>query len=71
VSNLECPCGQVHELSARFRLAYANLTYGQPPDVAVTVPAGSWRVPRIYIAVHGLKAEELPALAARYKFPAA
>jgi hypothetical protein len=71
VADLECPCGQVHELSARTRVAYANVTRGLPPDVVITTPAGSWRVPRIYIAVHGLKAEELPALAARYKFPAA
>jgi hypothetical protein len=37
------------------------------PTVSVTIPGvGSCRVPRYWIALHGLKAQELPALAARY-----
>ena len=67
-----CPCGQVHELSAAVRAAYESVTAGLPSSVAVETPAGTWLVPRIYIAVHGLKASELPALAERYGFaPAA
>jgi hypothetical protein len=30
--------------------------------VTVTVDARSWRVPRHYIALHGLRASELPSL---------
>jgi hypothetical protein len=61
-----CPCGQVHELSAAVRAAYEGVTAGLPPEVAVVVEGRAWLVPRIYIAVHGLKADELPGLAERY-----
>jgi hypothetical protein len=64
-----CPCGEVHELPASVRAAYESATAGLSPLVAVRVPdVGCWLVPRIYIAVHGLKAGELPALAGRYGF---
>jgi len=64
-----CACGEVHELSAAVRAAYGTVTGGLPSSVPVRVPdVGCWLVPRIYIAVHGLKAEELPALAERYGF---
>lgn len=64
-----CPCGEVHELSASVRAAYESVTAGLPPLMRVFVPdVGCWLVPRIYIAVHGLKAGELAALAERYGF---
>lgn len=63
-----CPCGEVHELTAAVRPAYEAVTAGLADTITVTTPAGSWRVPRIYIAVHGLKAAELPGLAGRYGF---
>jgi hypothetical protein len=63
---MSCPCGEVHELSAATRIAYENITAGLPPGVAVVVEGRGWFVPRIYIAAHGLKADELPALAERY-----
>lgn len=66
-----CPCGEVHELSAAVRAAYEGVTEGLPPDVTVTLGGRSWVVPRIYIAVHGLKADELPALAGKYGWAAA
>jgi len=34
----------------------------------VETPDGRFAVPRIFIACHGLKAADLPALAARYGF---
>ena len=61
-----CPCGTPHELTPVVARAYGELTAGLSPTVAVTTPDGTFRVPRIFIAVHGLKADELPALAARY-----
>lgn len=64
--NLPCPCGEIHELSAGTRVAYDNVTMGLPEDVLITVPEGSWYIPRIYLAVHGAKGSDLPALAARY-----
>jgi hypothetical protein len=63
---MKCPCGEVHELSATVRAAYEGVTAGLPPEVAVVVEGGGWLVPRIYIAVHGLKADDLPELAGRY-----
>lgn len=64
-----CPCGEVHELSASVRAGYESVTAGLPPSVPVAVPGvGRWLVPRIYIAVHGIKAQELPELAERYGF---
>lgn len=61
-----CSCGEVHELSAEAREFWASFIDGQPPEISVGTPAGSWMVPRIYIAAHGLKAAELPALAGQY-----
>lgn len=67
--NLPCPCGEVHELPAAVRTGYESVTAGLASSVPVKVPGtGCWLVPRIYIAVHGLKARELPELAERYGF---
>jgi hypothetical protein len=71
IPDLPCPCGQVHELSAKTRVAYENVVGGLPPTVVITTRAGSWLVPRIFMAVHGLKASELPALAEQYGFESA
>lgn len=65
-----CPCGEIHELSAATRAAYEAATAGLPAEVPVKTHGGTWLVPRIFIAVHGLKAAELPALARRYGFTA-
>lgn len=32
------------------------------PDIVITTPQGSWLVPRHYVALHGIKAWELPSL---------
>jgi hypothetical protein len=63
-----CPCGDLHELSAAARAAYDAVTAGLPAEVGVKTPGGSWLVPRVFIAVHGLEAAELPGLAERYGF---
>ena len=64
--NGACSCGEVHELSADAREFWASFIDGKPPEISVTGTGGSWMVPRIYIAVHGLKEAELPALAGQY-----
>lgn len=62
-----CPCGDAHELSAEAAAAYQDIAAGLPDTVAVSVSrTGAWLVPRVYIAAHGLKADELPGLAERY-----
>ena len=63
-----CPCGDVHELSAATRVAYDNITAGLPETVVISTGGRAWQVPRIYLAAHGLKADELPGLAERYGF---
>jgi hypothetical protein len=65
---VKCPCGDIHELSARTRVAYENVTAGLPPDVVISTPDGCWRVPRIFLAVHRVKTADLPALAEQYGF---
>lgn len=51
---------------------YDLATEGLPAEVPVDVPGvGAWRVPRIYIACHGLEPANLPALADLHGFPAA
>jgi hypothetical protein len=65
-----CPCGNTHAMRADLQEAFRRTTAGLPPEVKVQAPpgAGVWLVPRLYIACHGLKAADLPALAAAYGF---
>jgi hypothetical protein len=62
----DCPCGKPHTLSGDAWDSYRRITAGKPPTVMLTVAARSWLVPRIWIAVHGIRGREIPALAARY-----
>jgi hypothetical protein len=59
-----CPCGRSHRLSAEV----GELIRTAGPLALVTTPDGSWQVPRVWIAVHGLKPHELPALARAHKW---
>jgi hypothetical protein len=63
-----CSCGDIHELPAEAREFWGLFFDGLPPRVPVTAPGGTWLVPRIYIAVHGLKADDLPQLAAAHRW---
>ena len=67
-----CCCGETHivandEDHGTFGLRLAEL----PPVIAVHTNAGSWRVPRVYIAFHGLTAKDAPSLASIYSWPPA
>lgn len=64
----DCPCGVPHELTPDMAATYGNVTAGLPSTVTVATPDGRFAVPRIFIAYHGLKAADLPALAVRYGF---
>ena len=66
--SMACPCGEIHELSAQTRAAYEDITAGLPPEVLIVVNGRGWHVPRILLAVHGVKGGELPALAERDGF---
>jgi hypothetical protein len=64
----DCPCGVPHEMSPVVAYIYGEVTARLSPTVTVETPDGAFAVPRIFIACHGLKAADLPALAARYGF---
>jgi hypothetical protein len=63
-----CPCGDARELSASVRFYYEATTPIAGDRAKITTADGTWLVPRIFVAVHGLKAAELPMLAGRYGF---
>lgn len=62
---MNCPCGQEH-IGSPSLPHVAKLVQELGETVVVTAPAGSWHVPRVFIAMHGLKAEELASLADKY-----
>lgn len=59
-----CDCGKTHLLPSTITAVWAGL----PDTVVVETPRARWRVPRVYIAAHGLAAGELASLAARYEW---
>jgi hypothetical protein len=62
-----CSCGlPLHYASAQTRRQIERLVETSGPFVVVTTREGSWWVPRHYVALHGLRAAELPNLAERY-----
>jgi len=65
----ECCCGQdvtAHGLDGEMLFAIRCLIKGMDPFVPVTWRGRTWRVPRWYIGLHGLKPIQLPALAKKY-----
>jgi len=62
-----CPCGEDHLFLVGPGAVYLQgLILVRGPTVCISTAEGSWQVPRIYIAAHGMSAVELPALAALY-----
>lgn len=64
-----CPCGSPHECAAEAWAAFKRVTQGLSEDVPVITWQGTYVVPRIYIALHGISTTDLPGLAARYGWP--
>ena len=65
-----CPCGEAHRFSTEKianSLRYFIKTLG--PTVEVSMQGRRWKVPRIWIAAHGLKGGEIEALAGKYGWP--
>jgi hypothetical protein len=65
-----CPCGEAHRFSTEKianSLRYFIKTLG--PAVEVSMNGRCWKVPRLYIAAHGLKGSEIEPLAERYGWP--
>lgn len=66
----DCPCGEHHELAPGILAVYDQVTAGLDPSIKVQVAGiGSWSVPRVYLACHGVIGGELPELAERYGWP--
>jgi hypothetical protein len=62
-----CGCGRrLHYSSPESQRIVEMMIDELGPDVTVTLEDGSWRVPRHYIALHGLRADRLKRLATRY-----
>ena len=58
-----CHCGERHRFSkSELEQVYIECTRGLEPDVTVIVEGRTWKVPRIFIAFHGLYARDLPYL---------
>lgn len=67
VSVTGCCCGQEHQVDGkRWQRAEADMA-GEPVTITVRVGDGPrWRVPRLYLALHGLAASTLDRTGARY-----
>ncbi len=66
---LTCCCGDEHKDDKRWPLVQ-DFVDKHGETVIVTVPNGnSWRVPRAWIAFHGIREQEVPALADKYGWP--
>ena len=66
----KCACGlPLHYHNPEVQCMITKLVETLGPDVPVIWQGRTWRVPRHFIALHGLKAQELPELAKHYGFP--
>jgi hypothetical protein len=62
-----CPCGRALHYTNPATQAQIERYIGElGADIKVETAAGAWMVPRHYLALHGLKAADLPLLAAVY-----
>lgn len=64
-----CPCGlPLHYSDPELKRLVEGLIEDWGKTVAITTPAGTWEVPRHYVALHGIVAKDLPKLAEKYGF---
>lgn len=68
---MRCDCGQpLHYAHSDTERTVQMLVDKLGPTIRVAVDGGiapqAWMVPRHYIALHGIRAEELPELAAHF-----
>jgi hypothetical protein len=65
-----CPCGRaLHYENPKTQAQVQSYIDELGPDIKVETPAGAWLIPRHYIALHGIKAPDIPLLAAVYGWP--
>jgi hypothetical protein len=64
---IRCPCGESHTFSDPKVMDWVWEVINENGwEIRVATPDGTWLVPRIWIAAHGLKSSELPVLAEKY-----
>jgi hypothetical protein len=64
-----CACGKpLHYLDRSKRVIVEEMIGRLGKETPVSVEGRTWMVPRHFIALHGLIAEELPELAKKYGF---
>lgn len=63
---MDCDCGVSHPPEGLEHVIELIKTLG--PLVRVHTSKGTWEVPRLYIAVHGLSEPRVPTLARRYRW---
>jgi hypothetical protein len=62
-----CACGQpLHYSDPDTEFMVRELVRDLGENVIITTSQGVFHVPRHYIALHGIKEQELPALAQKY-----
>lgn len=64
----DCCCGVQHRMKQETWETYCHTVKDKASTVPVGNGLGCWRVPRLYIACHGLVASALRELAARYSW---
>jgi hypothetical protein len=62
----DCCCGSAHRMKRTAWEKFQREIKGKLPTVPVGGGLAAWRVPRIYIACHGIISGDLPALAEQY-----
>lgn len=63
----DCDCGRpLHYTNPDTQAKVQALVDDLGPTIAVSTPEGTWEIPRHYIALHGLRTEDVPDLAGRY-----
>lgn len=64
-----CPCGRpLHYADPQRRRYMEDMVQRLGSTILVSVEGRGWLIPRHYIALHGIKASDLPELSRRYGF---
>jgi len=67
----KCACGQpLHYTDSNLQRLVIEIINNLGPDIKVTLMDGSrsWMIPRHFIALHGLKGQEIVEVAEKYGF---
>jgi hypothetical protein len=64
----DCPCGRQHEIQQAIGALYTHKTARMDSTLPITTPAGRFRVPRIWLACHGLDPGDIARAAIEHAF---